>query len=228
MNMPKMSALFIFAIIPLAGFSLAAQMNIDGNTLRIPTSPEVIMPGDQGEGALSILPADRNSMKPEYRKIIFGWGEDKGTPANPDAMNQSNQGESGADFDKGWTGSNTFGNNSGESSPKATNPAPNQGNFGSSPSDRDQSLDQSGKQMDQDSSRKQDGSLQFVKNSESNDSATFLPVLKRLDSSDQGMSFGPGLPDSGNSYDPENSAPDKDSSKGIDSGLMNQQQGYIM
>lgn len=224
MNMRKISALFIFAIIPLAGFGLAAQMNTDGNTLRVPTSPEVIMPGDQGEGALSILPADRSSKKPEYRKIIFGWGEDKGTPANPDAMNQSDQGESGADFDQGWTGSNTFGDKSGKSSPKAINPAPNQGDFGPPPSDRDQSAGQ----MDQGSPRKQDGSLQFVKGPESNDSATLLPVLRRLDPTDQGMSFGPGLPDPGNSYDPENTAPDQDSSKGIESGLMNQQQGYIM
>jgi hypothetical protein len=72
MNIPKLSMLFVFVVIlAIAGLAIAAERKSDEDSARIPQSPGIIMPGDQGSGTLSIVPEDKDSPKIQYRNILF-------------------------------------------------------------------------------------------------------------------------------------------------------------
>ncbi len=78
MNIRKLSILFVFAVIPvIAGFVFAAERKSDEDTAKIPQSPGIIIPGDQGSGTLSIVPQERDTTKIQYRNILYGGETDK-------------------------------------------------------------------------------------------------------------------------------------------------------
>ena len=80
MTLKKISRVFVLAIIPImAGLLLASQANADKSVTR-PSTPGIILPGDNGRESLSIIPAeDEATIKVQYRRILYGRDKDKDT-----------------------------------------------------------------------------------------------------------------------------------------------------
>ena len=100
MNIRKFSMVFVFVVIPaLAAFVIAAERKSDDETVGIPQSPGIILPGDQDSGTLSIVPEERDSAKIQYRNILYGQTD---TGDNDNQTGQYRQYEQpGPDQDKG-------------------------------------------------------------------------------------------------------------------------------
>ncbi len=78
MNLAKGFRLFALNVVLAAGLFFVLQPNLDKDTAKNPFSPNIIAPGDRGSGPLSIVPDDKDTMKIEYRNILFnGYNRDK-------------------------------------------------------------------------------------------------------------------------------------------------------
>jgi len=81
MNLLKNPRLFSLILSPVVAIGLffALQTNPQNSLQESPIFPPgTITPDDQGAGAPSIIPSDRDPSKIEYRNIIFrGNGADK-------------------------------------------------------------------------------------------------------------------------------------------------------
>lgn len=78
MSLKRVTAILAFAAIPVfAGLLLAAESDQDHSSAFLSKTPGITLPGDNGAGTLSILPADDSKLRIEYRQIFFGFGRDK-------------------------------------------------------------------------------------------------------------------------------------------------------
>ncbi len=145
MNLKKVTAILSFAVIPvLAGLLLVAEADQDHSGTLMPKAPGIILPGDHGSGALSILPTDDSKLRIEYRRILFGRHKDKDKSMD---QNKTADKDKAADMDKGP--SDTWTQRTEEMSPPA---APTPSGRSTQPKDLDKNFNSSdqGSSVDRD------------------------------------------------------------------------------
>ncbi|HIJ68887.1 MAG TPA: hypothetical protein HPP81_03770 [Deltaproteobacteria bacterium] len=71
MNLLKYSRLFGLAVVLAAGLFFVLQSNPDKDTTKNALPQNSVTPGYPGSGRLSIVPDDKDTMKIEYRNILF-------------------------------------------------------------------------------------------------------------------------------------------------------------
>ncbi len=146
MNLKRITTILTLAVIPVfAGLILVAVADQDHSGTFLPMTPSIILPGDNGSGALSILPADDSKMRIEYRRILFGRHRDKDKSLGQD---KSTDKDKAKDMDKG--ASDTWTQRNEEMSPPA---APNSSRQLKEPTERDKNFNSSdqGSSVDRDS-----------------------------------------------------------------------------
>jgi hypothetical protein len=71
MNLLKGSMLFGLAAVLAAGLFFVLQSNADKDTTRNALPPNTCTPEDLGSGPPSIVPDDKDTMRIQYRNILF-------------------------------------------------------------------------------------------------------------------------------------------------------------
>ena len=71
MNLLKNSRLFGLTVVLAAGLIFVLQPNLDMDTTKNALPSNTVTPGYPGSGPLSIVPDDKDTIKIEYRNILF-------------------------------------------------------------------------------------------------------------------------------------------------------------
>ena len=71
MNLLKNSRLFGLTVVLAAGLIFVLQPNLDMDTTKNASPSNTVTPGYPGSGPLSIVPDDKDTIKIEYRNILF-------------------------------------------------------------------------------------------------------------------------------------------------------------